>query len=119
MCWVSERFSEYLERCGRFRRFLAIMLNVRNTLVRFAAPVNLRGIIAEDLPPERTVRKLSRVLRTHFNRIREAMIGPDLSTRRLLIDKVLAADTVKDATADQARREIRSASRRENVCQTV
>src|SRR3546814_3224218 len=40
-----------------------------------------------------------------FNRIREAMIGPDLSTRRLLIDKVLAADTVKDAIADQARRD--------------
>src|SRR3546814_8211872 len=33
------------------------------------------------------------------------MIGPDLSTRRLLIDKVLAADTVKDAIADQARRD--------------
>src|SRR3546814_10426093 len=103
--WFSVLFSENWALVGRFRRLLAILLNGRNTLVRFAAPVNLRGIIAEDLPPERTVRKLSRVLRTHFNRIREAMIGPDLSTRRLLIDKVLAADTVKDAIADQARRD--------------
>src|SRR5690606_263196 len=83
------------------RQRRAILLTGRSTLVRVAAPVDLRGIIAEDLPPERTVRKLSRVLRTHFNRIREAMIGPDLSTRRLLIDKVLAAETVKDAIADQ------------------
>src|SRR3546814_3576094 len=102
--WFSVLFSENWALVGRFRRLLAILLNGRNTLVRFAAPVNLRGIIAEDLPPERTVRKLSRVLRTHFNRIREAMIGPALSTRRLLLDKVLAADTVKAAIADQADR---------------
>src|SRR3546814_6964569 len=95
--WFSVLFSENWALVGRFRRLLAILLNGRNTLVRFAAPVNLRGIIAEDLPPERTVRKLSRVLRPHFNRIREAMIGPDLSPRRLLIGKVLAADTGKDA----------------------
>ena len=31
----------------------------------------------------------SRVLRAHFRRIRAAVIGPDLSTRRLLVDAVL------------------------------
>jgi glycerol-3-phosphate O-acyltransferase len=103
--WFSVLFSENWTLVGRFRRLLAILLNGRNTLVQFAPPVNLRGIVAEDLTPERTVRKLSRVLRTHFNRIREAVIGPDLSTRRLLVDKVLASDPVKEAIADQARRD--------------
>ena len=103
--WFSVLFSENWTLVGRFRRLLAILLNGRDTLVRFAAPVGLRSVIEEDLPPERTVRKVSRVLRTHFNRIREAIIGPDLSTRRLLVDKVLASDAVKDAIADQARRE--------------
>ena len=103
--WFSVLFSENWALVGRFRRLLAILLNGRNTLVQFAAPVDLQGIVAEGLPPERTVRKLSRVLRTHFNRIREAVIGPDLSTRRLLVDKVLASEPVKDAIADQARRD--------------
>ena len=103
--WFSVLFSENWTLVGRFRRLLAILLNGRDTLVRFAAPVSLRQSVAEELPPERTVRKLSRVLRTHFHRIREAVIGPDLSTRRLLVDKVLAAPAVKDAIADQARRE--------------
>ncbi|HET6434202.1 MAG TPA: glycerol-3-phosphate 1-O-acyltransferase PlsB [Xanthomonadaceae bacterium] len=103
--WFSVLFSENWTLVGRFRRLLAILLNGRNTLVQFAPPVDLRDILAEELPPERTVRKLSRVLRTHFHRIREAVIGPDLSTRRLLVDKVLAADAVKDAIADQARRD--------------
>ena len=103
--WFSVLFSENWTIVGRFRRLLAILLNGRATLVQFAAPVELREVITEDLPPERMVRKVSRVLRTHFNRIREAVIGPDLSTRRLLIDKVLAADPVKQAIADTARRE--------------
>ena len=103
--WFSVLFSENWAIVGRFRRLLAILLNGRDTLVRFAPPVDVRGVIAEGLDPERTVRKLSRVLRTHFHRIREAVIGPDLSTRRLLIDKVLSSSSVKEAIADQARRD--------------
>ncbi len=103
--WFSVLFSENWALVGRFRRLLAILLNGRSTTVRFAPPISLRGIVAEDLPSERTVRKLSRVLRTHFARIRAAVIGPDLSTRRLLVDKVLATDAVKDAITDQARRD--------------
>jgi glycerol-3-phosphate O-acyltransferase len=103
--WFSVLFSENWTLVGRFRRLLAILLNGRATTVRFAPPISLRGIVAEDLPPERTVRKLSRVLRTHFRRIRAAVIGPDLSTRRLLVDKVLATEPVKEAIADQARRD--------------
>ena len=103
--WFSVLFSENWTLVGRFRRMLAILLNGRSTLVRFAPPVSMRAIVAEGLPPERTVRKLSRVLRTHFRRIRAAVIGPDLSTRRLLVDQVLASASVKETIADQARRD--------------
>ncbi|MDI9238192.1 glycerol-3-phosphate 1-O-acyltransferase PlsB [Lysobacter sp. LF1] len=103
--WFSVLFSENWTLVGRFRRLLAIALNGRDTLVRFAPPVGLRSIVDEGLPAERTVRKLSRVLRTHFRRIRAAVIGPDLSTRRLLVDQVLTAPTVKEAIADQAGRD--------------
>ena len=103
--WFSVLFSENWVIVGRFRRLLAILLNGRDTLVRFSPPLDLRTVLQENLDPERTVRKLSRVLRTHFHRIREAVIGPDLSTRRLLIDKVLSAPSVKEAIADQARRD--------------
>jgi glycerol-3-phosphate O-acyltransferase len=103
--WFQVLFSENWALVGRFRRLLAILLNGRDTLVQFAAPVSVRELLEEGLEPERTVRKLSRVLRTHFHRIREAIIGPDLSTRRLLVDKVLAAESVRDAIADQARRD--------------
>lgn len=103
--WFSVLFSENWELVGRFRRFLAVLLNGRNTIVQFATPIPLRTAIAENLPLERTLRKLSRVLRVHFGRIRAAVIGPDLSHRRLLVDKVLASEPVKQAIADQARKD--------------
>ena len=103
--WFSVLFSENWTIVGGFRRLLAILLNGRNTLVRFSDPVNVRDFLNEEVAPERTVRKISRILRTHFNRIREATIGPDLSTRRLLIDKVLSSEQVKDAISDQAKRD--------------
>src|SRR5690606_17724935 len=113
--WFSVLFSENWALVGRFRRLLAILLNGRDTHVQFATPISLRNVVdeaqAEALGAERTVRKLSRVLRTHFHRIREAVIGPDLSTRRLLIDKVLASEQVREAIADQRRRDKRAGKR--------
>lgn len=103
--WFSVLFSENWVIVGRFRRLLALLLNGRDTIVRFAAPIPVREVLAEDLPPERTVRKLSRLLRSHFHKIREAVIGPDLSTRRLLVDQVLASDPVREAIAAQAKRD--------------
>lgn len=103
--WFSVLFSENWTLVGRFRRLLALLLNGRDTLVKFAAPISVRDIVAEGLDPERTVRKLSRILRTHFRRVREVVIGPDLSTRRMLADQVLSAPLVKEAIADQARRD--------------
>jgi len=103
--WFSLLFSENWTLVGRFRRLLAILLNGRDTALRFAQPVALRGVVDEGLGAERTVRKLARVLRVHFRRIRAAVIGPDLSTRRLLVDRVLGSTPVREAIADQARRD--------------
>src|SRR5690606_31127914 len=109
--WFSVLFSENWAIVGRFRRMLAILLNGRDTLVRFSSPVAVREVVAEGLEREREVRKVSRLLRTRFNRIRAAIIGPDLSTRRLLVDKVLSSAPVREAIADQARREGGDAAR--------
>jgi glycerol-3-phosphate O-acyltransferase len=103
--WFSVLFSEHWVLVGRFRRLLAILLNGRDTVVRFSPSVRVREIVDEGLPPEQTVRKASRVLRAHFHKIRAAVIGPDLSTRRLLVDRVLDTEPVRKAIADQARRD--------------
>ena len=103
--WFAVLFSENWALVGRFRRLLSLLLNGRDTIVRFAAPLAVRDTLDEGLPHERSVRKLQRVLRMHFRRIRESVIGPDLSTRRTLVNKVLAADPVREAIIAQAKRD--------------
>lgn len=103
--WFRVLFSEHWALTGWFQRALALLFNGRNTWVRIARPVSLRELLAEDAVPTLATRKLARVLRTHFRRVRTAMIGPDLSHRRMLIGRVLAATSVREAIAAQATRE--------------
>ena len=95
--WFSVLFSENWVVVGRFRRLLALALNGRDTVVQFAAPVSLRELVGPAADSERGVRKLQRILRIHFRRIRAAVIGPDLSHRRTLIDSVVNAEPVQRA----------------------
>lgn len=103
--WFSVLFSENWALVGRFRRFVAILLNGRDTMVRFSPSYRVRELLVDDIPHERLVRKVQRVLRAHMRKIRSAVIGPDLSTRRLLVDRVLDAEPVRKAITEQARRD--------------
>jgi glycerol-3-phosphate O-acyltransferase len=103
--WFSVLFSENWALVGRFRRFVSVLLNGRDTLVRFSPSYRVRDMLAEDIPHERLVRKAQRLLRAHLRKVRAAVIGPDLSTRRLLVDRVLDAEPVRKAIAEQARRD--------------
>ncbi|NID16229.1 glycerol-3-phosphate 1-O-acyltransferase PlsB [Luteibacter yeojuensis] len=105
--WFSVLFAENWLVVGRFRRMLALLLNGRDTVVHFSAPVSLRTVLEESrgLTPERLTRKIARVLRTHFRRIRAAVIGPDLSHRRTVVDAVLNTEPVRDAIAATASKE--------------
>ena len=102
--WFRVLFSENWVVVGRFRRLLALLLNGRDTVVQFSAPVSLRAALDEsgEIQPERFARKIARVLRTHFRRIRAAVIGPDLSHRRTVVDAVLNAEPVRAAIAASA-----------------
>jgi glycerol-3-phosphate O-acyltransferase len=98
-------FAENWEVAGRFRRFLGTLINGRDTVVQFSRPISLRQMIEEDLGPERTLRKVSRILRTHLRRVRTAAIGPDLSHRRTVVDGVVRAPAVRNAIRDKAKRD--------------
>jgi glycerol-3-phosphate O-acyltransferase len=105
--WLRALLSENWVVVGRFRRLLAILLNGRDTIVHFSTPISLRAAL-DEVPgerPERLQRKLARVLRVHFRRVRTTVIGPDLSHRRTVVDSVLNAESVRAAIAATASRE--------------
>jgi len=88
----------------KFRKLLIILLNGRNMLLRFGDPISLRAQVNEGLDESRTLRKLSRVLRVHFRLQKEAVIGPDLSHRRVLVERLLRNDTVRKSIRDTAKK---------------
>ncbi|MFZ1797547.1 glycerol-3-phosphate 1-O-acyltransferase PlsB [Dokdonella sp.] len=115
--WFRVLFAENWVVVGRFRRLLAILLNGRDTIVQFSAPVSLKQIVAEQegLALERIVRKLSRVLRVHFRLTRTTIIGADLSHKRTVVDSVVNADSVRqtiDAVSAKENAKIEQVRRR-------
>ena len=98
-------FSEDWEVGGRIRRLIGSMINGRNTFVQFSKPISLRALVDEGLGADRTLRKLSRVLRTHFRRGREAALGPDLSHRRTLFAQIVNSPRVREAISTKARKD--------------
>lgn len=91
---------------GRIQKLLIIMLHGRNTLVQFGRPLSLSQTVAEHRGSrQRATRKTARVLRTHFRRVRQAVLGPDLSHRRTLVTHLIRTPAVRDAIRETARRE--------------
>jgi glycerol-3-phosphate O-acyltransferase len=102
--FIKVLFSENWEVAGRFRRLLSTLINGRDTLVQFSRPISLQQLTAEGLGPARSLRKVSRLLRTHFRNVRVAAIGPDLSHRRTMIDRVIKAPEVRKAIEEKSRK---------------
>ena len=98
-------FTESWDIGGRVWRFLNSLVNGRHTMIQFSDPVSLRSLADEGLGTSRSLRKAARILRVHFQRVRAAAIGPDLSHRRTVVEDVLGSEPVTEAIADQARRD--------------
>lgn len=91
---------------GRLQKFLIILVHGRNTYVQFNRPLSLTQVIEEYRDSEeRANRKLARILRTHFGRVRQAVLGPDLSHRRTLVEGLVRTQAVKEAIRETARKD--------------
>ena len=102
--WWRQLFAEDWVLVGRFRRFLNVLFNGRNTLVYFGEPLGLQGFVQQGLSQQRSVRRAFRALRTVLRAQRASTIGPDLSHRRTMVLQVLKTQAVRQAV----RREMRA-----------
>ncbi|MRI31976.1 glycerol-3-phosphate 1-O-acyltransferase [Endozoicomonas sp. OPT23] len=92
---------------GRFSKFMAILLHGRQTMVHFNPAMSLREMVDESQDSSRTLRKVGRVLRVHFRQLRESVIGPDQSHRRILVNGLIHTPQMRKAIeAEASAREI-------------
>ena len=99
--WWRLPFTEDWILVGRFRKFLSVIFNGRNTLVYFGEPIRLREAMDEGLSEPRSVRRVLRSLRTILRAQRASSIGPDLSHRRTMVLQVLKTQAVRRAVRDE------------------
>lgn len=91
---------------GRLQKLLIILVHGRSTYVQFNKPFSLSQVVDEYRDnQEQASRKLARILRTHFRRVRQAVLGPDLSHRRTLVEGLVRTPAVKDAIRETARKD--------------
>ena len=82
---------------SRLRRMLGLLFNRSDILIRFGAPLPWPSTPSSQGGGNRNVRKLARLLRVHFRNERTAALGPNLSNRRSLVEKIVSSRSVQDA----------------------
>ncbi len=88
---------------SRVRRFFSVLVNGRNVTVQLGEPLSLRRWLEQDADSALSARRIARLLRTQFSRLRTARIGPDLSHRRTIVAGVLRTRAVRAAVAQELR----------------
>jgi glycerol-3-phosphate O-acyltransferase len=99
--WWRELIAEDWVLVGRFRRFLNVVFNGRNTLVYFGEPIALRDFVSDGIGEQRSVRRALRALRGSLRAQRASTIGPDLSHRRTMVQQILKTQVVRRAVRDE------------------
>ena len=100
----SRLFIDEGVKSTRFSRALSILFNARSTVVRFGEPVSLKQLTAEEQSVHYKTRKLTRVLRVHFARVRLVMIGPDQLSPKKLAEDLIKTDIVQQAIQREVKR---------------
>jgi glycerol-3-phosphate O-acyltransferase len=85
---------------GVWQKFLAIVVNGRQTVCNFGQPVSVSEVLKEGGGEEQVAKKIYRVIRVHFVRQTIAVLGPELYNRDLVINNVVRSASVKAAIND-------------------
>jgi glycerol-3-phosphate O-acyltransferase len=101
--WLRLLLVEDWALTSRARKFLQVLFNGRNTLIELDEPLSLRGLLGAELGTSQRGRRVARTLRALYAKGRATRIGPDLSHRRTIVNRVLRTRAVRAAVAQEMR----------------
>lgn len=91
------------ESANPLRKLLLFIFQGRNTFFRIAKPIDLHQVANPKINTEIQVTKLTRTLRVHFHRLRQAAMGPLITDRAQVITNILVSNNVKGAIEKEAK----------------
>jgi glycerol-3-phosphate O-acyltransferase len=101
--WLRLLLAEDFGVVSRARKFMQVLINGRDTLVELDEPLSLRALLGEEPGGVVRGRRVARTLHGLYARRRAARIGPDLSHRRTIVNRVLRTRAVRAAVAQETR----------------
>ncbi len=92
------------EHAGILQKLFIVFAQGRSNFVNFGAPISLRNLVDEKAGVEDTAKKLRRVLRVHFRRQRNTVLGPSLPSRDSVAAILLQSKAIRDVIEDEAKK---------------
>lgn len=96
---VGMLFSEHWAATSRLRRLVNLLISRRHIVVDYGEPLALSESVQGDR--NRRARRTARILRVRLRQQKVAVLGPDFSHRRTLLDRVVESVAVAAAIEQQ------------------
>ena len=103
------------DRASFFQKLLIVLAQGKSCVVNYSKPIMLREQIDETKSIEQTARKLTRVVRVHFQNKRTALLGPGLISRSRVIETLIRGKALRVAIDDECRKKNISRDRAERL----
>ncbi|MCX6124659.1 MAG: glycerol-3-phosphate 1-O-acyltransferase PlsB, partial [Proteobacteria bacterium] len=92
------------DRAGFFQKAAIVLAHGRNALISFSRPIGMRLEYNGNVDIEQTARKLTRVVRVHFQNKRVSALGPGLISRNRVIETMIRGKHLRQAIDDEAKK---------------
>jgi glycerol-3-phosphate O-acyltransferase len=92
------------DRASFFQKLFIVLAHGKNIVINYSKPIHLREQISGVQNVEQTARKLTRVIRVHFQTLRNAVLGPGLISRTRVIETLVRSKALKSAIDDECRK---------------
>lgn len=91
------------EDAGWLQKFLIVIAQGRNNNVHFGKPFTVEKAVEETIDNELVARKIRRILRIHFRRLRGTVLGQKLYSREQVISRIASSRLVQQEIEREAR----------------
>ncbi len=104
--WLQLLLTDNWSVASPLRQLLIILLHGRRTYVQFGQALSLSQILEDsDRDAKRGARKVARIMRVHFRRVRQTVLGPNLSHRYNLVSSLVNSSEIRAAIEEHANEE--------------
>lgn len=103
------------DRAGFFQKLLIVFAQGKDVVLNYSRPIMLREQLVSSPNIEQTARKITRVVRVHFQTLRISVLGPGLISRHRVTESLIRTKALREAIDEECRKKNLSRSSAEKL----